>query len=192
MPAELAEVIAAPFTAFVAAVGTEMPKLSTAEGTFPTTWTKIGTSGDLNYNDSGVTVTHSQTQQAFVSCGAVSPRKKWRTEESMSVAFELVDLSVKQYALIMDSATVVTVTGAPGEQRVQLKRGIKLHYYAMLLRGTSTINEAHAAQYEISACCQSGNPAPKYSLKAGPAMLALQFDVLEIEAGKWAEFAAQE
>ena len=192
MPAELAEVLAAPFTCWVAAVGTEMPKMSVAEGAFPSTWTKVGTSGALNYNDAGVTVTHSQTQQAFVSCGAVAPRKKWRTEEAMSVAFELVDLKPAQYALIMDSATVTTITGSPGEQRFKLKRGIKIHYYAMLLRGTSTLNEAHLAQYEISACCQSGNPAPKFSLKSGPAMLALQFDVLEIEEGKWAEFASQE
>jgi hypothetical protein len=88
----------------------------------------------------------------------------------------------------MDNATVTTVTGASGEQSFQLKRGIKVHFYALLLRGVSTLNEAKAGQYEIATCCQMANPAPKFALKGGPAMLALQWDVLEMEEGKWATF----
>lgn len=185
---QLAEVIAAPFNAWVAAPGTEFPKLSVEESEFASGWTKLGTSGDKNYSEAGVTVTHTQTQGQFVSAGGITPRKKWRTDEGMQVAFDLVDLSPKQYALIMDSATVTTVTGANAEQSFQLKRGIKVHVYALLLRGVSTLNEEKAGQYEIATCCQMANPAPKFALKGGPAMLATQWDVLEFEENKWAIF----
>jgi hypothetical protein len=185
---ELAEVIAAPFTAWVAAPGTAFPAINTAEGEFASGWTKLGTSGDKNYSEAGVTVTHTQTQGQFVSAGGITPRKKWRTDEGMQVAFDLVDLSPKQYALILDNASVVTVTGAAANQSLQLKRGIKVHVYALLLRGVSTLNEEKAGQYEISTCVQMANPAPKFALKGGPAMLATQWDVLELIENEWAIF----
>jgi len=185
---QLAEVIAAPYTAWIAAPGTAFPSLATEEGAFASGWTKLGTSGDLNYSEAGVTVTHTQTQGQFVSAGGITPRKKWRTDEGMQVAFDLVDLSPKQYALVMDNATVTTVTGANAEQSVALKRGIKVKVWALLLRGVSTLNEEKPGQYEIPTCCQMANPAPKFALKGGPAMLATQWDVLEFEEGKWATF----
>ena len=52
------EVVAQPFTLWVAPVGTAFPDVDTApDGS----WTKVGTSGDLNYTEDGVTVTHSQS-----------------------------------------------------------------------------------------------------------------------------------
>lgn len=185
---ELAEVIAAPFTAWVGAPGTQMPELSSEEGEFASGWTKLGTSGDKNYSEAGVTVTHTQTQGQFVSAGGITPRKKWRTDEGMQVAFDLVDLSPKQYALVMDNAKVTTVTGAEGEQSFELKRGIKVHVFALLLRGVSTLNEEKVGQYEIATCVQMANPAPKFALKGGPAMLATQWDVLELIENEWAVF----
>jgi hypothetical protein len=189
MPAEIAEVIALPFTAYVAPVGTAFPAITAEPEAFASAWKVVGKSGDKNYSEAGVTVTHTQTHGQFVSAGGIVPRKKWRTEEAMTVAFELVDLSPKSYAQIMDEAAV---TKEGSVQKFDVKRGIKIHFYALLLRGTSTLNEAKNAQYQVSACCMNGNPAPKFSLKQGPAMLAVQFDVLEIEEGKWAEFVAEE
>jgi hypothetical protein len=188
---ELAEVLAAPFTAWVAPVSTAFPILSTAESGFASSWTKVGTSGTKSYSESGVTVTHTQTIATFVSAGGGVPRKAWRTDEGLQVAFDLVDLSPAQYALVMDNATVTHVTGAGAEYSFELQRGIKVHAYALLLRGPSTTSEAKEAQFEISACYQSSNPAPKLAIKGGPAMLALQFDTLELEAGKFATFRTQ-
>ena len=186
MASGLAQVLAAPFTCWVAPTGTAFPALSVAEEAFSSSWTKIGTSGTKNYSEAGVTVTHTQTVQTFVSAGGAVPRAAWRTDEGMQVAFDLVDLSPAQYALIMDNATVTHVTGASAEYNFSLQRGIKVHAYALLLRGPSTQDETKEAQYEVNACYQAANPAPKLALKGGPAMLALQFDVLELEAGKFA------
>lgn len=190
---QLPEVIAAPYTAWVAPVGTVFPKLSEAEGAFPSAWKKLGTSGAKNYSEGGITVTHGQTHGQFISAGGNVPRKKWRTEETGSVQFELVDLSVEQYALIMDNAKVEEVTGANAEQWIQLRRGtgpfkVNLQFWALLLRGTSTLNEEKEGQYEFATVCQAGAQSIKYSLKQGPAMLLVQFDALEFEANKWIIF----
>ena len=187
---ELAEVIAAPYTCWVATPGTVFPKITEEEGSFPTGWTKVGTSGTFNYSEAGVTVTHTQTQGQFISAGGVIARKVWRQDEGMKVAFDLVDLSPKQYGMIMDNAAVTEVTGAEARAEIPLKRGISVKAWAMVLRGKSTLNEAHNGQYNINCAVQAGNPAPKFALKGGPAMLALDFDVLELEPGQLATFIA--
>ena len=191
MASGLAEVIAAPYTCWVAPIATVFPKLSAEEASFASTWTKVGTSGTNNYSEAGVTLTHTQTVATFVPAGSGVPRAAWRTDEGLQVSFDLVDLSPAQYALIMDNATVTTVTGAEAEKSFPLQRGIVVHPYALLLRGPSSQNETKHSQFEISACYQASNPAPKFAIKGGPAMLSLQFDLLELEAGKFATFRTQ-
>jgi hypothetical protein len=183
------EVIAAPYTCFVAPVGTTFPPLEASEGAFPPAWTKLGTSGTKNYSEAGVTVTHTQTVAEFVSAGGAHARKAWRTDEGLDIAFELADLSLSQYALILDSVPVIE--GA-GEQSITLERGIKVHGYAMLLRGPSPIAANGVSQYEIAACYQSANPAPKFALKGGPAMLAVQFTAVETQPGEFARLRVGE
>jgi len=194
-----AEVIAAPYVVHIAPVGTPMPAITAKESEFVSggAWKTLGKNGSKNYSEAGITVTQAHGQ--FISAGGIVPRKKWRTEEGMTIQFDLVDLSPTSYAQIMDEAKVTTITGSPGEEWFNLYRGIHLQFYALCLRGTSTRNEEFEAtgeykfhsQYNVFAACMNGNPAPKFSLKQGPAMLTVQFDVLEIEAGKWAEFHSQ-
>lgn len=180
-----ARILTSPYSCWVAAPGTAFPTLTTAESAFASTWTKVGESGDKNYSEAGVTVTHSETVATFQSAGSTVPRKAWRTDEGLEVAFELADLSPEQYALILDNATVTHVTGSPGERKFELYRGPVVHYYAVLLRGPSAEEETLEAQYEIPFAYQAANQAPKLALKGGPAMLAVQFTALEVEAGKF-------
>lgn len=178
------EIVAAPFTAWLAPAGTKAPKLTEKESEFAMPWVKVGTSGDLDYSEGGVTVTHSQTIATFLGAGSTVPRKAWRTDESMEVAFELADVSPKQYALILDDQTITTVAGVTGtgehigEESFSLYRGIQVYAYALVLRGPSSVEENLPSQYYVPACYQAANPAPKYALKGGPAMLALQFSQL--------------
>jgi hypothetical protein len=175
------EIVAAPYTAWLAPAGTASPKLTEAESEFKTPWKKVGTSGDLDYSEAGVTVTHSQTIATFLGAGSTVPRKAWRTDESLEVAFELADVSPTQYALVLDNRSITVVAGVTGtgekigEEKFSLYKGIQVYAYALLLRGPSSVEENLPAQYYVPACYQAANPAPKYSLKGGPAMLALQF-----------------
>src|SRR3990167_8660628 len=102
------EIVAAPLTVWVAPTGTAFPDVDTAPNG---SWTKLGTSGDKNYADDGVTVTHEQTIETFTPAGSTAARKAWRTEEGLLVEFVLVDISADQYAKILNDATV-TDTGA--------------------------------------------------------------------------------
>lgn len=188
------EIIAAPYTAFLAPAGTKAPKLTEKESEFAMPWVKVGTSGDLNYSEGGVTVTHAQTIQGFTGAGGTVQRKVWRTDEALEAAFELADLSPAQYALVLDDQAITTVAGVTGsaehigEETFSLYRGIQVYAYALVLRGPSPVEESLPAQYYMPACYQSANPAPKFSLKGGPAMLSLQFMQLLQEAGVYPEY----
>lgn len=174
-------IIAAPYTVYLATVGTAFPTLEEAPST---AWTKLGTSGAKDYSEAGVTVTHSQTLGSFTGAGSTLTRRVWRTDESAQFALDLADMTPKQYALIMDNVAVTTVTGASGEENFQLERGIEVHGYALLARGPSALNGAAGkeSQYEVTLCYQAGNPAPKFAIKGGPALLSCQFTAMEGEA----------
>lgn len=170
------EVVCSPYTVYAAATGTAFPLVDTT----PTTaegWTTVGTSGDKNYSDTGVTVTHTQTVSTFTPAGSTTVRKAWRTEEGMNIGFELADLSPAMYALMLDNIAINTTaatTANPGDENFQVYRGVQVNQYSLVIQGISPVNENYNAQYEVPSAFQMGNPAPRYS-KQGPAMLAIEF-----------------
>ena len=185
------EIITEPFNVYVAPVGTAFPALTTEESGFATAWTKLGAQVSKSYSEAGVTVAHTQTPASFQPAGSTVPRKWWRTDEGMTIALELADLTTTTYALIMDNATVTHVTGSPGTKSFQVKRGNVIHPFALLARGPSPEYENHFSQYQVPVAYQTGNPTPKYALKGGPAFLAVTFSVAEGEPNKFAEFVVQ-
>ena len=187
------EVVCSPYTVYAAAVGTAMPNLDVAPVTGTGAWTLVGTSGNKNYTDTGVTVTHTQTVSTFIPAGSTTVRKAWRTDEGLTVAFEVADLSPPQYALLLDNialATTAPATGNPGDSHFQVMRGVQVNQYALLVRGISPVNEAYTAQYEVPSAFQMGNPAPRYS-KQGPATLAIEFHAYELNPNQLAVWRAQ-
>ena len=103
------------------------------------------------------------------------------------MALELADLSPEQYALVLDAATVTHVTGSPGERKFKLYRGSAVHFYACLLRGPSSEEESLNMQDWFPFCYQAANQTPKFALKGGPALLAVQFTAMELESEKFGE-----
>lgn len=183
------EVICAPYVAYVAPTGTTFPNLNTAPAT---PWTTLGTAGSKSYIDTGVTVTHAQTIGTFVPGGSTAIRKAWRQTEELTVAFELADLSVAQYSLIMNNAVVAAQAatgGAPGDNHFEVLRGVQVTALALLVRGISPYNEAYSAQYEIPAAYNAGTPAPRFS-KQGPATLVTEWHAYELNVGALATFRA--
>jgi hypothetical protein len=173
------EIIAQPFTLWVAAVGTAFPSLDDEPGV---SWTKVGTSGDRNYTEDGVTLSHAQSQEMFRALGSTGPRKAFRTEEELRIALVLADLTLEQYKLALNGNAITTQAagaGTAGYKEIGLSRGLGVTQYALLVRG------AHAspymdgiAQYEIPVVVEAGEPEVVFT-KGEPAGLALEFVALE-------------
>lgn len=177
------EIVAQPFTLWVAAVGTTFPEIDeTPDGS----WTKVGTSGDRNYSEDGVTVMHSQTVEAWRALGSTGPRKAFRTEEEMRVGMTLMDLTLEQYALALNYNTVTTVAAdvdTGGYKSIGLSRGLDLPQRALLVRGVGSPYGAGSVQawnmqYQIPVAVQVAEPEVVF-VKGEPAGLALEFLAIE-------------
>ncbi len=177
MPAPF-EIIAAPFTAWFAPVGTAFPLLGVAPAV---DWIKIGTSGDESYSEEGVKVTHSQEVNKVRPLGSTVPIKAFRTQEELLIAFTVWDVSAEFYRLSLNSNDVTTTAagaGTAGFKSVQFYQGEQVATMALLLRSdVSPYGDDMQMQYEVPYCFQSGNPEPVYK-KGDPAGFALEFSAL--------------
>lgn len=173
------EIVAAPFTVYVAPLGTAFPALGVAPAA---PWIKLGTSGDRSMSEEGVTVAHGQEINQVRTAGSTGPVKAFRTEESLVISLTLLDISLEQYALAFDGNTVATTAagvGTAGYKALKLYRGVNVDAVALLVRGdASAYGDGMQSQYEIPACFQSGSPEPVYT-KGEPAGLALEYTALE-------------
>lgn len=168
------EIIGAPYEIWVAPVGTPFPTLD-EEPANP--WFLLGTSGDLNYTDKGVTVTLKQKVETFRPAGSTVSRKAFRTEEDLSIAVEIADVSLEQYSIAMNSNAVTSpITQAPaisGVKSMGLTRGVDVAQLALIARGHSPYGPWQA-QYQIPVVVASGDPKVSYT-KGKPAGLDLEF-----------------
>jgi hypothetical protein len=173
------EIVAAPFTVYVAPLGTAFPLLGVAPAG---AWIKLGTSGDRSMSEEGVTVAHGQEINQIRTAGSTGPVKAFRTEESLVISLTLLDISLEQYALAFDGNTVATTAagvGTAGHKALKLYRGVNVDAVALLVRGdVSAYGDGMQSQYEIPACFQSGSPEPVFT-KGEPAGLALEYTALE-------------
>lgn len=182
------EVIAAPYTVWRAPVGTAFPDVADA----PTgAWVKVGTSGDLNYDDgAGVTVQHEQNITPWRALGDAGSRKVFRTTEDLKVRLKLVDLTLEQYKNALNDNSVTDTTGSPGvtapRRKVGLSRGFTVATMALLIRGAvSPYGEDWNSQYEIPIAAQTGNPSVVFK-KGEPAGLDLEWMAL-VDSGAASE-----
>src|SRR3954465_14923171 len=127
------EVIAAPLTLYAAPVGTAKPVINVAPSG---SWVKLGTSGPKNYGTKGVVVTHNETIVKWRPAGGTGHRKAWRTEEFISVEFDLADLTAEQYAYALNTAIVTTAGNA---KSIPLQQGAVVNQVALLARGISPV-----------------------------------------------------
>lgn len=173
------EILAAPFTLYVAPVGTAFPAINAAPAE---AWIKVGTSGDRSETEEGVTVSHSQALNPVRAAGSTGPRKAFRTEEDLVIALTLMDITLEQYKLAMNGNAITTVAagvGTAGFKHMKLYRGTEVATMALLVRGdASPYGDAYKSQYEVPACFQSGDAEVVYT-KGDPAGLALEFTALE-------------
>jgi hypothetical protein len=169
------EIIAQPFTLYVAPVGTAFPDVGDVPGIL---WTKVGTSGNLNYDEKGVEVQHKQKTEVFRSLGDTGPRKAFRSEEDLLISMVLVDISLEQYSLAINFNAVGSIVQAPGVsggKKLGLTRGSDVTQRALLVRGEHASAYGDLpAQYEVPVAIASGDPKVVY-VKKEPAGLELEW-----------------
>lgn len=172
------EIIGAPFTLWVANTGTAFPAIGAAPGAG---WSKVGTNGDRNYDEQGVTVGHSQTLEYARPAGATGPVKAFRTAEDLRITLTLWDLTLEQYAFAMNRNAVTTTAagaGTAGFKELGVYRGTQVNEMALLLRGISAYDADFIAQYEVPRAVDAGSPQVQFT-KGRPAGLALEFMAME-------------
>jgi len=172
------EIVAAPFTLYIAPLGTAFPDIDEAPSG---SWKKIGTSGDRSESEEGVTVAHSQEVSEVRTAGSTGPVKAFRTSEGLVISLTLLDISLEQYANALNGNAVSTTAagvGSAGFKALSLYQGLDVTPLALLVRGVSAYGDGWTAQYEVPACFQSGAPELVFT-KGEPAGLALEFTALE-------------
>lgn len=173
------EIIAGTVEVYQAPVGTAFPDIDGVPGA---SWTKVGTSGSLNYLDSdGVKVDHSQTLAFFRALGDCGSRKVFRTEEDFKIGLTMADLTLEQYANALNGNAVTTDAGGAGvaaSKKLGLSRGFPVDTVALLVRIPFSPYVADGnTQFECPRAAQTGNPTPVFK-KGEPAALALEWTAL--------------
>jgi len=142
-------------------------------------WGKVGTSGDENYTEDGVTVTHSQTIQEHRAVGATGPLKATRTEESLMIAFTLMDLSIAQLTKLLNNTTK---SAGANYDYIGVRRGPDITVLSAIARGTGlSPSGAYNIQLYVPRCYQSGDLSPVFN-KGTPAGCSAAFSALEYQS----------
>lgn len=172
------EIIISPFEVFVAPVGESYPLIN---ATPAGNWVKLGTSGNKNMGEEGVTVVHDQTIDFWRAYGTTGPVKASRSSEDLKVSFTLADLTLEEYTRIIQAVTVVDnaeSSGVAGFREINLRRGLDVYQVALLTKGDGPYGSGFSAQFEVPRVVQSGSPSVVF-LKNTPAMLTMEFTALE-------------
>jgi hypothetical protein len=172
------EIIMAPFTVYWAPLGTTAPLVNVLVPVSP--WIAIAQLD--NYDDSGVTLTHSDKTESVRGAGSTAIRKVSRTEEDLLVNFSIMDVTLANYRLALNS-NLVTVypaaTGVPGSEKLGGYQGVDVRTMALLVRGLSprSGDQSSFRQLWIPNCFESGQPKPQFA-KGKAAMLELEFTAM--------------
>lgn len=163
------EVIQGPMSLYWAAVGTQFPAVDAQPGEG---WNLIGTSGNRNYKEDGVTIETSQTLGHFRGLGSTLPIKSVRSEEDIRVSVILADLALEQVALAFNSNEV---TEGTKHKVISLYRGPDVAQMALLARGPSPYSATGYAQFELFKVVVEGNPSMVWKKDGDPVGVELVF-----------------
>lgn len=173
------EIVAAPMTIYLAAANTAEPDVDDTPGA---SWTKLGATGDGDYDEDGVQFHHNQELSFFRPLGSTGRRKVWRVEEDPMLELTVYDLTAEMYKLALNQQTITTVaagSGTPGSKRFSLKQGYDVTQFALLARADySPYGDGWKLQYWLPLCVNGGAPEPVYK-KGEPAGLKLEVEVMD-------------
>lgn len=167
------EIMAVPFDAFLAPAGTAKPDIDIDPAP---PWKLLAKRGAAEYDEGGITVTHGQSVNVYRGLRGTGGVKAFRTSETLTVGLTLNDLSLEEYARILNDA-VVTDGGA--SRTAPIHQGPQVATYALLLKSPDgPYGDGLPIQLWVPKVYQSGSPAVVHR-KGTPAGLALVFEALE-------------
>lgn len=191
------EIFISPADLYLAPVGETWPKVNAAPAG---NWKLFGSSGKQNYEESGITITHEQTLAQVRTLGTTGVIKVARTDENLVIALVLDDLTMEEYAKVLNNVAVNDVApgaGTAGYREITMRQGFDVATMALLIRfNASPYGDSWKSQYQIPIVYQSANPAPVFA-KGTPAGLQAEFTALEdpdaaTEAERYGKIVAQD
>lgn len=192
------EIIAAPYTIWIAPVGTAFPSVDADPGE---DWALLGVNGARNMSEGGLSVVHQQNWASPAPpAGQTAPTTTMLESEDLRLRVELLDLTLEQYAFALGSNAITAVPrapGVPGTRTLGLSIGPRnAAEFALLARGPSPYIDGLAAQYELPRCAEGGSPEVVFR-KGVPAGLDLEFRALPdpaaaCEATRFGRLVAQD
>jgi len=183
MPNQLPyQILMVPFEVWIAPVGTAYPAPNIYGLAIPTPWTRFGTSGTEDMDDSGVEVAFTQKFGEFRGAGSTGIRKVTRTTEDMLIRFKLADVTLYQFrhALNENPMQITPASvGIPATEVVKLYQGVDVNNVALMIRGFSPRSgDANGfRQYQVPNCWQSGQPKMNHT-KGKAADIDFEFTAL--------------
>lgn len=172
------EIFITPFEVWYAATGTAFPAVDATPGG---SWTKIGTQGNLNYTEDGVTVSFEQDVATFMSAGSTGPVKASRMSNVIKVSFVMWDMSLEfaKFAINNNTVTDTAAVGATaGYRSIKLYQTPDVAQVALLVKGSvSAYGDSISSQFEFPIASPTGTTEMQFG-KTSPAAIAIKFTVL--------------
>lgn len=142
-------------------------------------YTKVGVSGDLNYDDgAGVLVESTQDLSPWMSMGDSGTRKVFRQKEDCKIKVKVVDMRLETLAIAFNSNTVHTVpagVGTAGYKWLGLSRGLTVATRALLIRLLiSPYGAEWIGQYYFPRAAFAGNASTLFK-KAEPVGIEMEW-----------------
>lgn len=142
------EVMGAPHSLYIAAVGTARPDIDAEVD--ENVWAVVGKQGNRSYAEEGVRVNSPQAFNYFRGYASAAPRKAFRSEEDVMAQVTMADLTLESLALAFNkvSGDVAVVTA---KRTLGLSRGLGVATFALLVRGPSMYMDDALSQWWIPA-----------------------------------------
>ena len=128
-----AELIAGPWTIYVADAGEDHPEIA---DDVTTPWVKLG----ANLSDDGITFERDETINEQMTLDSPLVAKLFREKDALALTATVLDLSTETWARVENGAAVTSQVPASGEggyKEFTIGRGFDIKYYSVLLRGKS-------------------------------------------------------
>lgn len=162
------EILAGPADVYLAPPDEAFPAVNAS----PTgNWSYVG------QTEGGVTVRHTQSVEALTSDQHTGAVKAVRTEEGLEIEFAVVELTLENYATVLNGTTVSSDAGPPAIKELNIHQGIHVDLRALLVRGRSPYGN-YPAQYQVPLVYQSESPEVAF-VKDDKSVLACVWNAIE-------------